>query len=66
MPLSPDLSFFGENFKTSNYEQNEMFRKCGKIFYPFLELGQLSGVAAILRFPVPDITEDDDDDEDSD
>ena len=26
----------------------------------FIELGQLSGVAAILRFPLPDIDEDDD------
>jgi hypothetical protein len=31
-----------------------------------LELGQLSGVAAILRFPVPDIVDDEDDDSDSD
>ncbi|CAB3993568.1 pelota homolog [Paramuricea clavata] len=30
------------------------------------QLGQLSGVAAILRFPVPDIAEDDEDDTDSD
>lgn len=30
------------------------------------QLGQLSGVAAILRFPVPDIADDDDSDSDSD
>ena len=30
----------------------------------FAELGQLSGVAAILRFPIPDNDEDDESDED--
>jgi len=30
------------------------------------QLGQLSGVAAILRFPLPDPEEDDDDDDDDD
>ena len=32
--------------------------------YIFSELGQLSGVAAILRFPIPEPETDDDDDED--
>ena len=31
----------------------------------FLELGQLSGVAAILRFPMPDIANDEDSAEES-
>ena len=32
----------------------------------FSELGQLSGIAAILRFPIPDPTENEDDDSSSD
>ena len=34
-------------------------------FCLFLELGQLSGVAAILRFPMPDIANDEDSAEES-
>lgn len=35
-------------------------------FSLFIELSQLTGVAAILRFPMPELEEDDDDDDDDD
>lgn len=34
--------------------------------YSFPELSQLTGIAALLRFPLPELEETDDEDEDSD
>ena len=51
---------------TKNISLNETWFSFFSVFVClFLELGQLSGVAAILRFPMPDIANDEDSAEES-
>lgn len=49
------ISFFFSFHFVSPFHSSRLFSA---------ELGQLSGVAAILRFPLPDIAEEEEDDED--
>lgn len=41
-----------------------MFTGCN--CFSFLELSQITGVAAILRFPMPELEDDEEEDDDSD